>query len=143
VIFAFGYPLDLVLLLALSLVALSVLYALVLWLLSRREPELEESPGLDRPIDPSRYDVVFVIPCLNEEQVLAASLERLLSLDHPRLHVVVVDDASSDGTAAVARSHRDSRVHVIHRELPHAQQGKGEALNEAFRAISAGEVLTA
>jgi hopene-associated glycosyltransferase HpnB len=48
-------------------------------------------------------DVVAVIPARNEADVLPQTLPTLLSQDYPgQLSVVLVDDESSDGTAAVA-----------------------------------------
>lgn len=135
----FGQRIDAVLILAVSLVLLSVLYGLLMLVLSRAEPASARrrhsaaSSATDR-------DVIFVVPCLNEERVIAASLERLVELDHPRVHVLVVDDGSDDSTAAIVRAHPDARVSLLQRTLPNARQGKGEALNAAVRHIEAGGV---
>lgn len=135
----FGQRIDAVLILAVSLVLLSVLYGLLMLVLSRAEPasarrrHAAASSATDR-------DVIFVVPCLNEERVIAASLERLVELDHPRVHVLVVDDGSDDSTAAIVRAHPDARVSLLRRTLPNARQGKGEALNAAVRHIEAGGV---
>jgi hopene-associated glycosyltransferase HpnB len=52
---------------------------------------------------PSWPDVVAVIPARNEADVLPQTLPTLLSQDYPgQLSVVLVDDESSDGTAAAA-----------------------------------------
>ncbi len=49
--------------------------------------------------------VVAVIPARNEAEVIAAALHSLLQQDYRgRFDIVVVDDHSEDGTAAVARS---------------------------------------
>jgi len=49
--------------------------------------------------------VVAVVPARDEADVIARSLASLLAQDYPgELSVIVVDDASADGTAAVARS---------------------------------------
>jgi 1,2-diacylglycerol 3-beta-glucosyltransferase len=82
-----------------------------------------------------------VIPCLNEERVIAASLDRLVELDYPRMHVLVIDDGSDDDTAAIVKNHPDVRVKLLQRTLPHARQGKGEALNAAVRHIRSGAVV--
>jgi glycosyltransferase involved in cell wall biosynthesis len=52
---------------------------------------------------PERDTVVF-IPAWNEEQNLPAVLDEL-ALELPGADVLVVDDGSTDGTAAVARAH--------------------------------------
>lgn len=49
--------------------------------------------------------VVAVVPARDEEQVVARSVGSLLSQDYPgRFAVILVDDHSTDGTAAIARS---------------------------------------
>lgn len=47
--------------------------------------------------------VSVIIPAHNEERGLGASLEAVLRSEHPDLEVIVVDNASSDRTADVAR----------------------------------------
>jgi len=48
--------------------------------------------------------VSVIVPVRNGERFLAAALESAYAQDYPRLEVVVVDDGSTDGSAAVARS---------------------------------------
>jgi len=68
---------------------------------------------------------VFLMPCLNEELVIARSLQRLLSLPAGNFAVMVIDDGSDDGTAAAVTGVADERVWLLSRKLPHARQGKG------------------
>ncbi len=86
---------------------------------------------------------VFVVPCLNEELVIGRSLQRLLGLDPQRLAVLVVDDGSDDATADVVRAVAadDKRVWLLQRTTPNARQGKGEALNAAFRYLCDSDLL--
>lgn len=61
--------------------------------------------------------VCVVIPTLNEESVIAATLRSVL--DFPLCsHVVVVDDQSTDRTGEIVRSFRekDERVHFVERK---------------------------
>lgn len=82
--------------------------------------------------DPGLTFVVFVA-ALNEERVLRATLENLLSLDYPRLAVCVGNDGSVDGTRAILESFAtDPRVIAIHRSLPDARRGKSDVLNACF-----------
>jgi glycosyltransferase involved in cell wall biosynthesis len=69
---------------------------------------------------------VVIIPAFNEADALPATLRELRSV-RPDLHVVVVDDGSSDRTAAVARS---LGVDVL--ALPY-NLGIGGALRLGFR----------
>ena len=58
---------------------------------------------------------------------------------HRRLGVArffVVDNGSDDGTPDVLAAIDHPRLHVMRRELPEARQGKGEALNAAYRYIA-------
>lgn len=138
-IMLFGVRIDLILVLAVALVSLSVLYGMTLLVLSRSEPRRARRRHVAGV--PDDKTVVFVVPCLNEERVLGASLERLMSLQHPRVQILVIDDGSDDGTAEIARSHPDPRVHLFQRVLPQARQGKGEALNAAIQYLRTSELI--
>jgi hypothetical protein len=85
---------------------------------------------------------VFVLPCLNEEKVVLASLRRLPSMPGDNFGVVVVDDGSDDDTAAIVSSVADARVSLLRRTAPDARQGKGEALNAAIGHLTGGGLLT-
>lgn len=81
---------------------------------------------------------VFLVPALNEERVIRNTLDSLLAVrGQDRLRVLVIDDASDDGTAAIVESYRDSRVVLLRRHLPQARQGKGAALNFAYQQLLA------
>ena len=82
------------------------------------------------------YQVYFVVPCLNEELVIGATVRELLR-ENPTARVIVVDDDSEDDTASAARRGAAEagawgRLRVVTRRRPLAQQGKGEALNAAY-----------
>jgi len=62
--------------------------------LADRVPELDRWPA-----------VVAVVPARDEAATIGTTVASLLAQDYPgRLHVVVVDDGSRDGTASVART---------------------------------------
>jgi len=46
--------------------------------------------------------VSVIVPCYNTERYLAPALESICSQDHPVDEVVVIDDGSTDGSAAIA-----------------------------------------
>lgn len=87
-------------------------------------------------IEPETFWIV--IPCLNEERVVGRTVASALSLAGPpgsRTHVLVVDDASDDGTPDVLAAIEHPYLHVLRRQLPDARRGKGEALNAAYQFI--------
>ena len=58
--------------------------------------------------------VCAIVPARNEASYLPHALPALLSQDYPGdLRVVVIDDRSTDGTAAVAAALGDERLTVI------------------------------
>jgi len=75
---------------------------------------------------------LVVIPTYNESANLGALLPAVLAQDK-RLHVLVVDDASPDGTGHLAEKLKRSskgRVHVLHRP---GKQGLGTAYVAGFQ----------
>ena len=81
----------------------------------------------------------MLVPALNEEVTIADSVARLVELPLERLHVVVIDDGSDDGTARVLAGLARPGLHVLRREPPDAREGKAAALNHGFHAL--GELL--
>jgi glycosyltransferase involved in cell wall biosynthesis len=74
------------------------------------------------------------MPAYNAERYLAAAVESVLRQTFPDLELLIVDDASSDGTLEIAQEYarRDPRVRV----LQQANAGPGPARNAAFRAAA-------
>jgi 1,2-diacylglycerol 3-beta-glucosyltransferase len=84
--------------------------------------------------------VAVLVACKDEELVVDGMVAALLSLDYPAeaLTVVVVNDASTDGTGARldAWAAADPRLRVLHRQ-PGAGGGKSGALNDALALVDA------
>ena len=57
--------------------------------------------------------VSVCVPTFNGERFLAKTLESVLEQTHPRIEIIVSDDASTDGTRAIIETFRDDRVLVI------------------------------
>src|SRR5690606_28279242 len=73
-----------------------------------------------------------LVPARNEEENLARLLPSLLAQDYPAYEVVVVDDASEDGTWAVLEAHADPRLRAVRGEgPPPGWLGKPHALHVA------------
>ncbi len=114
------------------LFVLTIAYALGYLALSRK-PATPPTPG-----DGRRPFAVFVVPCLDEELVIGASLDRLAAIPGDDSAVLVIDDGSSDRTSEIVRNRLSDRVWLLRREAPDARQGKGEALNHAYQVLRDG-----
>ena len=84
-----------------------------------------------RPVEWPKISVI--LPAYNEGLVIESALDSLLTLDYPRLEIVVVDDGSSDDTYIKARRYMrrfgEARVRVIHQK----NGGKSTALNTGLQ----------
>ena len=83
--------------------------------------------------------ISIMVPVYNEESVIATTLERILAADYPRerRQILVVSDASTDGTHAIVAGFADQGVELL--PLPR-RQGKTAAENAA-RAHLTGEIV--
>ncbi|MFD9428212.1 glycosyltransferase family 2 protein [Streptomyces sp. NPDC060054] len=109
-------------------------YNFSLFLLSRRKVPHRPDVGEQR-------FYVFLLACLNEEIVLAESLARITALPAEKCVALVIDDASDDRTADIARAADPQRVWLHQRYLPNARRGKGAALNDGVRLLRASPLL--
>ncbi|WP_198652824.1 glycosyltransferase family 2 protein [Actinocorallia populi] len=119
--------------LSMAMITLAIGYNGGMFVLSRRSYK-EQNGQQGR----SRF-YVFLVACLNEEKVLEASLDRLSRLPG-RPPVLVVDDASDDRTAQIARE-AGGNVLLYRRTLPEARNGKGAALNAGLAHLRACGLL--
>ena len=74
-----------------------------------------------------------VIPTYNEAENLPLIAAELWALEVDDLHLVIVDDASPDGTGDIAeelKARRPDQMHVIHRK---GKRGLGAAYISGFR----------
>jgi dolichol-phosphate mannosyltransferase len=80
---------------------------------------------------PSFRRGLVIIPTYNERENIPRILPQILAQDR-RLELLVVDDASPDGTGALAdeMAAADSRIHVMHRA---GKLGLGTAYLDGFR----------
>jgi hopene-associated glycosyltransferase HpnB len=81
----------------------------------------------DAPAAPATWpSVVAVVPARDEAEGIVRSLTSLLRQDYPgAFRVILVDDQSRDGTAAIARRLNDARLAVLDGKVhPHGWTGK-------------------
>jgi cellulose synthase/poly-beta-1,6-N-acetylglucosamine synthase-like glycosyltransferase len=128
------------------LVLAARLAALTLLAFSARRALLLAAASLPQPRPKTQTNPVpsvqVCVPCRNEAAALPGLLAALDQLDYPRtaLHVSVADDASTDGSAAIARAWAATRPWAKVVALA-ANAGKAQALNEALRQAPDGAEL--
>lgn len=86
-----------------------------------------------------RVELSVVMPAFNEEATIATCLRRVLAQESVK-EVVVVDDASSDGTVALVEKLlcKDPRIRL---EQHAVNRGKGAALRTGFSLVTGNAVL--
>ena len=83
--------------------------------------------------------ISVIVPCYNEERTVAELLERLQAAPLPgwEKEIIVVDDASRDGTRDILRRY-ENEIHVIYCEK---NGGKGTALRRGIAQATGAYVL--
>lgn len=71
----------------------------------------------------------IIIPAYNAEAYLPQCLDSILAQEHPGCEVIVVDDGSTDGTAALLERYPD--VKVVHQENRGMSTARNRGLDEA------------
>jgi cellulose synthase/poly-beta-1,6-N-acetylglucosamine synthase-like glycosyltransferase len=109
-------------------------YPLLLWIIGRIRPR--GSTARDIAPWPS---VTITVPVYNAISSIGATLACLLELDYPRhlLQILVISDASSDGTDDVVGSFADRGIELLRLDV---RRGKTVAENAAV-AVSRGEIM--
>ena len=77
--------------------------------------------------------ISIIVPVYNAEKFLPACVESLLGQTYGRLEVILVNDGSKDGSAALCDTYaaRDSRVRVIHQENRGVSAARNAGLDQA------------
>ena len=88
-------------------------------------------------LDSAQPTVSVLVPAYNEEKTIGTVLTKLLSLNFVK-EVIVVDDCSTDGTAAVVNSLTDSRIRYFKQPK---NRGKTAAILRALPEISGDVVI--
>jgi glycosyltransferase involved in cell wall biosynthesis len=106
-----------------------------------KELELEKEPRGGPPFEvppakprktAGRAQVTVVVPSFNHEKFVGPAIDSVLAQTGPNVRVLVVDDGSSDGTVAAARTRDDPRVKVRRNAR---NLGLGESLFAALRSV--------
>lgn len=109
-------------------------YPLTLWLVAHRKPT-----GFVVRRGAAWPTVTITVPVYNAKASIASTLESLLAVDYPRdrLQILVISDASTDGTDDLVNGFADRGVELL--RLPE-RRGKTAAENAAL-AASTGDIL--
>jgi glycosyltransferase involved in cell wall biosynthesis len=126
-------PAQQVVLLAYGAIVLAwpIRHLVLSWMFRKFDVLTTRSPRVARAQAPR---VTAIIPAKDEEATLAECLASVCAQSYPELEILVVDDRSTDGTAAIARrfAETDPRVRLIAiRDLPPGWTGKNHALHVA------------
>ena len=85
--------------------------------------------------------VSIIVAARNEEEVIAQTIESLLSMDYDNKEIIVVDDASTDRTYEVARQYADSgQIKLFRNTAASGRGGRPIASNFGFR-MSTGDFI--
>jgi cellulose synthase/poly-beta-1,6-N-acetylglucosamine synthase-like glycosyltransferase/spore germination protein YaaH/peptidoglycan/xylan/chitin deacetylase (PgdA/CDA1 family) len=96
------------------------------------------------PGDAANYlpQVAVLIPAYNEEKVIARTIRSALVSTYPNLHVIVIDDGSSDKTLEVAHkafAQEEASGRVVILTKPNS--GKADALNFGLEHLHGEEIF--
>ncbi len=81
--------------------------------------------------------ISVILPTHNRAALLRRSVASVLAQTHRNLELIVVNDASTDGTAAVLAAMRDPRLRII----THSRSGGAAAARNAGLAAASGEYV--
>ncbi len=112
-----------------------VLPFLALPRLARRTPSLLDAQPESGPL------VSVVIPARNESSTIGTVVASILATTYHPIELLVVDDRSTDDTAAIVEGFSDARLRLIRgQELPDTWYGKPWACYQGYRAAK-GDIL--
>ncbi len=89
-----------------------------------------------QPTESAKPLVSVIIPVYNGERYLAEAIDSVLAQTHRPVEIIVVDDGSTDGTAAVLEPYRD-KIRYVYQE----NQGVSVARNAGLKAAQGQFVL--
>jgi cellulose synthase/poly-beta-1,6-N-acetylglucosamine synthase-like glycosyltransferase len=128
---------DALFMMAVTVIWFMIGYQALLFFKGYRYYEQTRRSGPFKPVVPKSDlpGVSVLVPCHNEELVIADTIRALLALEYSpeHLQILIVDDGSSDRTAEIVRSlSADDRLTLLQVPPALAARGKSGALNYAL-----------
>ena len=81
----------------------------------------------------------IIIPCYNEVATISEIVKQVLAIDHQDLEIIIVDDASNDGTREILE---ESVKPFVAKIIYHKKNmGKGAALRSGFKEANGDVVI--
>lgn len=114
-------------------IAYAVIFSL-LRLCAREHRSVDRAATQAREYEFTQPLVSIVIPAHNEERVIAMTIKSMLQIDYPSYELLVVDDRSTDQTAAILRTIKmanDPRFRYFTRP-DDSRPGKAASINDAI-----------
>ena len=91
------------------------------------------------PIASKEMKLSVVVPCYNEQNTIARLIHAVRNASDLNLEIIVVNDASTDGTNAILQGELKSEIDIL---IQHDRnQGKGAALRSGFKAATGDYVI--
>ncbi|TCN22584.1 polysaccharide deacetylase family protein [Mesobacillus foraminis] len=120
-----------------SAIVLGILRLALFVFLSRKQMKKDKETQIDPSFTPF---VSVVIAAYNEEKVICKTVDSILSSDYRALEILIVDDGSKDGTAAVVEETYAN--HPLVTLIKKSNGGKSSAVNLGFKEAK-GEIVVA
>ena len=95
------------------------------------------APDLLRFIGITNMTLSVIIPCFNERRTIRTIVEKVKAVVPVGTEIIIVDDASTDGTTAIIDKLAGEGVAVVHHAI---NRGKGAAMETGFRQAT-GEIV--
>lgn len=90
-------------------------------------------------LENTEYKHYFLIPCLNEEVVITNTIDFWEGVikNNSRINIIFINDDSEDNTELLISQKISGKkqFQLLNRRKPHAQTGKGNALNFAYQNV--------
>lgn len=80
--------------------------------------------------------ISIITPSFNQARYLEATIQSVLSQDYARIEYILIDGASTDGSAEIIRKYRDHFAYWVSEK----DSGQAEAINKGFLRIK-GEIV--